>query len=150
MPIRESEKGRYPPDWPKISARVREEAGQRCEWCAVRNGALIYRGSDNQHDVSLPAYRYAGASAFEPSIHAQTGEAIPGSGWDTFDTWREKPVRVVLTVAHLDHQPENCARDNLKALCQRCHNAYDAPMRRQGLAERRKSALASGDLFAED
>jgi len=34
--------------------------------------------------------------------------------------------KVVLTVAHLDHQPENCDEDNLKAMCQRCHLAYDA------------------------
>lgn len=32
---------------------------------------------------------------------------------------------VVLTVAHLDHIPENCADDNLRAACQRCHNRYD-------------------------
>ena len=33
--------------------------------------------------------------------------------------------KVILTVAHLDHTPENCADDNLKAMCQRCHLAYD-------------------------
>lgn len=33
--------------------------------------------------------------------------------------------RVILTVAHLDHTPENCADDNLKAMCQRCHLRYD-------------------------
>ena len=33
---------------------------------------------------------------------------------------------VVLTVAHLDHRPENCADENLKAMCQRCHLRYDA------------------------
>lgn len=33
--------------------------------------------------------------------------------------------KVVLTVAHLDHTPENCADDNLKAMCQRCHLRYD-------------------------
>jgi len=27
---------------------------------------------------------------------------------------------VVLSVAHLDHDPSNCADDNLRALCQRC------------------------------
>ena len=32
---------------------------------------------------------------------------------------------VVLTVAHLDHTPENCVDDNLRAGCQRCHNRYD-------------------------
>lgn len=34
--------------------------------------------------------------------------------------------RVVLTVAHLDHQPENCRRANLRAYCQRCHLSYDS------------------------
>lgn len=33
---------------------------------------------------------------------------------------------VVLTTAHLDQQPENCQDANLRAMCQRCHLAYDA------------------------
>lgn len=37
--------------------------------------------------------------------------------------------RVVLTIAHLDHTPENCAPENLRALCQKCHNQYDAKHR---------------------
>lgn len=44
--------------------------------------------------------------------------------------------KVVLTTAHLDHTPENCDDANLAALCQKCHNAYDAPMRRRGIIER--------------
>lgn len=55
---------------------------------------------------------------------------------------------VVLTVAHLDHEPENCADDNLKAMCQRCHNRYDGPKRRAGIKERAKLQMAAGDLFA--
>ena len=39
---------------------------------------------------------------------------------------RENGAVVVLTIAHLDHQPENCNPDNLRALCQRCHLSYDA------------------------
>jgi hypothetical protein len=54
---------------------------------------------------------------------------------------------VVLTVAHLDHVPENCSADNLKAMCQRCHNRYDAPMRRAGINARRHAAQAVSDLF---
>lgn len=37
--------------------------------------------------------------------------------------------KVILTTAHLDHDPTNCADDNLKAGCQRCHNIYDAVFR---------------------
>ena len=33
---------------------------------------------------------------------------------------------VVLTTAHLDHTPANCDPENLMAMCQRCHLAYDA------------------------
>ena len=55
--------------------------------------------------------------------------------------------RVVLTVAHLDHQPENCADENLKAMCQRCHNKMDAPMRRRGIKERQRAKCAIGDLL---
>ena len=40
-------------------------------------------------------------------------------------------ARIVLTVAHLDHTPENCSLDNLRALCQRCHNRYDAEHRKE-------------------
>jgi hypothetical protein len=32
---------------------------------------------------------------------------------------------VVLTVAHLNHTPEDCRDENLAALCQRCHLNYD-------------------------
>ncbi len=50
--------------------------------------------------------------------------------------------KVVLTVAHLDHQPENCADANLKAMCQRCHLAYDAVHHAQTAARTRTQALA--------
>ena len=50
--------------------------------------------------------------------------------------------RVVLTVAHLDHDPTNNDPSNLRALCQRCHNAHDAPMR----AWRRRYRLDNGQL----
>ena len=36
-----------------------------------------------------------------------------------------KPLVIVLTVAHRDHQPENVADDNLAVWCQRHHLAYD-------------------------
>ena len=35
--------------------------------------------------------------------------------------------KVILTVAHLDHDKSNNKFDNLKALCQKCHLAYDLP-----------------------
>ena len=51
-----------------------------------------------------------------------------------------KHVKIILTIAHLDHTPENCHPDNLKAWCQKCHNSYDAPVR----AANRKTRLKNG------
>lgn len=44
-------------------------------------------------------------------------------------TVKENGARVVLTIAHLDHTPENCDYSNLRALCQKCHNSYAAKHR---------------------
>ncbi|RPE27213.1 hypothetical protein [Kitasatospora cineracea] len=55
--------------------------------------------------------------------------------------------KVVLTTAHLNHQPEDCHPENLRAMCQGCHNAYDAAHRRQTRAEtRRRAAENAGQL----
>jgi len=54
-------------------------------------------------------------------------------------TVRENGSKVVLTIAHLDHTPENNDPSNLRALCQKCHNTYDASHRAE---TRRNSKLA--------
>lgn len=43
----------------------------------------------------------------------------------------ETGSKVVLTVAHLDHDPRNNSEGNLAALCQRCHLNYDRDHNRQ-------------------
>lgn len=144
MPIRPENRDRYPPDWPEISRRVREEAGQRCEACAAPNGELIRRGRDASGGA---LWRPASATAYEDGFCAETGVEVPDTGADTVD-WGN-PVKVVLTVAHLDHRPENVDRANLRAWCQRCHNAYDAPIRRAGISQRRRAAAAVGDLIGQ-
>ena len=40
---------------------------------------------------------------------------------EPFDTHRR-----TLTVAHLNHIPEDCREENLKAMCAVCHLRYDA------------------------
>jgi 5-methylcytosine-specific restriction endonuclease McrA len=46
-------------------------------------------------------------------------------GAENYRPHPETGSRVVLTVAHLDHDPQNNKEDNLKAMCQRCHLKYD-------------------------
>ncbi len=52
--------------------------------------------------------------------------------------------KVVLTVAHLDRIPENCGFSNLRALCQRCHLAYDADDHRAQASHTRAVRAAEG------
>ena len=56
--------------------------------------------------------------------------------------------KIVLTVAHLDHTPENCDPSNLKAMCQRCHLRYDLALHVQHSRETRRNRKAAGDLFS--
>ena len=49
--------------------------------------------------------------------------------------------KVILTTAHLDHDPASNAEDNLAALCQKCHDSYDAG-RRHATCKRRAHELA--------
>lgn len=55
------------------------------------------------------------------------------------------PVKVVLTVAHLDHDEENwdVKDERLAALCQKCHLTYDIPEKKK----RRRNKKAISDLF---
>jgi 5-methylcytosine-specific restriction endonuclease McrA len=58
--------------------------------------------------------------------------------------------KIILTIAHLDHTPENCARENLRALCQKCHNGHDAKHRAQTrkrfIYEKQLALFEQGDL----
>lgn len=57
--------------------------------------------------------------------------------------------RVVLTVAHLDHQPENCSASNLKAMCQRCHLRYDTAHHQRNAAATRRAKKHNLELFGQ-
>lgn len=58
--------------------------------------------------------------------------------------------KVVLTTAHLDHTPENCAPDNLKAMCQACHLHYDKEHHAQTAYRTRKAKAGVSDMFGEN
>lgn len=70
-----------------------------------------------------------------PDCRAENGAPHPVTG-----------SRVVLTVAHLDHQPENCADDNLRAWCQRCHLKYDSLHHKINAAATRRARMNNMEL----
>lgn len=97
--------------------RPENRARYPADWPAIRDRIRQRSGGICE---GSPAY---------PDCRAAHGQAHPVTG-----------SRVILTVAHLDHQPENCADSNLRHWCQRCHNTYDAPHRAAGRAQRRAPA----------
>ncbi len=144
MPIRPENKERYPANWPEISKAIRERAGDKCEQCGVANGAEIMRfTSEDYHGLPVFCLRDTG-DVFSAMDGSRVGFEPPLALEDQIGG---KWVKVILTVAHRDHQPENCDPDNLRCWCQRCHNAYDAPMRRAGTKARRRIGGAINDLF---
>lgn len=70
--------------------------------------------------------------AGECGLHTTTGRCVEINGRPA--VWAKG--KIVLTVAHLDHDPINCADANLKAMCQRCHLRYDVEHHRETKARR--------------
>jgi hypothetical protein len=141
VPIRPENKLRYPPDWPAISAAIRQRARNVCEDCKVPNYELGGRLEGGHWCKAQPTGTCAkGLSWPQPGEYSwcdgKHGAAV-----------MLRIVRIVLTVAHLNHQPEDCRPENLKCLCQRCHNRLDASERRRGMRARAHAAAAVGDFF---
>lgn len=135
MPIRSEMKALYPANWNEISARIRyERAGNKCEKCGVKNHSLGARDKNGNFMLVEP-----------------DGEKLLRLAWPRPGEYRwfpdgvhRKVMRIVLTVAHLNHDPADCRDENLAAWCQRCHNQYDAAMRRERRKQRENDCA---DLF---
>lgn len=117
MPIRPENKKLYPKNWKQIRKDILQRANNRCEFCGVENYAEGYRDKDGNFIISEGVQQEA----------------------DTIDG--EKIIRIVLTVAHLDHDPQNNDYNNLRALCQRCHLRHDIEQHRQSWIRNKKLPL---------
>jgi hypothetical protein len=81
---------------------------------------------------------YAEAREFAAASNTESdGRDADGNRWFV----------IVLTVAHLDHDPRNCDLSNLKALCQWCHLHYDRQHHAETAARTRRTGKAAADLF---
>jgi hypothetical protein len=134
MPIKPENRHRYPADWKQIRARILLRANYRCEapGCRAKHGVTGY-WHDSRFTPMPDALWYAGA---------KLGDRIACADGNTI-----KIIKIVLTIAHLDHQPENCADDNLRAWCQRHHLGYDAKHHAATAAATRRARANTLDLF---
>ena len=111
MPIRPENKARYPDNWQEIRASIIQRSQNRCECTGQCGRYHLPAGMTPQTMGDFPQAEKKRCFAMQYEPHPRTN------------------AKVVLTIAHLDHQPENNDPDNLRAMCQRCHNMYDAPNR---------------------
>lgn len=93
-------------------------------WKAIRAAILERAG-----------HRCEGSPDF-PECRAENHRPHPDTG-----------SRVVLTIAHLNHTPEDCRPENLRAWCQRCHLHYDRHHHRENAARTRRSRHPVRDMF---
>ena len=120
---------KYCQDWKLRSRFIRFfRAKNKCECCGVPNKKMILRG----HFDGIEVYQDIEGAIFradnsEYLTHRYIGE-VDKEVKNNF-------IKVVLTVAHLDHDINNNSFFNLKAMCQKCHNNYDKEHRK---ATRRK------------
>ena len=103
MPIKPENKKLYPKNWKEIRQNILQRANNKCEFCGISNYAVGYRDY-NGNFVKVNEY----AENVSPDV-----------------LYGEKIIKIVLTIAHLDHNPQNNNPENLKALCQKCHLNYD-------------------------
>lgn len=118
MPIDYS---KYPPDWKEIRQRILDRDGNCCQKCGLRNRQTVYSVPFNIRKIVNGNSRYVKQKIwFRSEQDAKRASQV--------DTGKVSPVKVVLTIAHLDHDEENwdVSDDRLAALCQMCHLRYDA------------------------
>lgn len=138
MPIKPENRARYPKDWRHIRAAILERAGRKCEGCSVKQYAVAHWNGDEW---------CVDSSSLEDGITYAQARQIAAENSIGWEPGMPKWIVVVLTVAHLDHTPENCDITNLRAWCQRCHLRYDAKLHQANAAKTRKARKAVGDLF---
>lgn len=140
MPIRPENKHRYPPDWKQIRERILARADNRCEKCKVLNRTRIARGGGDDAGT----YMTDDAEVF----NAETGEHLGQCRMSDYHV--DRMVDIVLTIAHLDHQPENCADDNLRAWCQMHHLRHDQQHHAASRAINRRTAGGQLQLLDDE
>lgn len=123
MPISKAQLALYPRSWKAIRKEILERAGSRCE-CAG--------------ECKLP--HAGGRCGLLHGEWVRRGEAEEEMG-----TYRT--IRIVLTIAHLNHNPKDSRRRNLKAMCQRCHLRYDSALHQRNAALTRDRKRGQLRLF---
>ena len=108
---------KYPPNWTsEIVPRILRRAKNKCECCGLENHSIVYSVNFNGKRTWHETFEVANTQP--KSFEMKNRKVVENP----------KPVKVVLTIAHLDHDEtnHNVTDNRLKAMCQLCHLRYDA------------------------
>lgn len=147
MPIKPENRALYPKHWSQLSHAAKERAGWRCvhEEGGRRCTARQYEvGRWDEHGwIALrePASSYQQARQEAADVQFSLYGDDPDS---------PKVIVIVLTTAHLDHDPTNCAPENLAPMCQRHHLRHDQKHHQANAYMTRRERAQTVDLFHED
>ncbi len=81
--------------------------------------------------------------AGECGLHTTSGRCTERHG----DAAKFAKGKVILTVAHLNHDETDCREENLKAMCQRCHLRYDKEHHQINARQTRRNKLNTIEMF---
>lgn len=123
MPIKPENKKLYPKNWKEIRQSILTRANNKCEFCGVENHKWGYRDKNGEFVIS---------EGMQQEADELDGEHL---------------FKIVLTIAHLDHNPQNNNPENLKALCQKCHLNYDKEHHAETRRKTRELASGQTKLF---
>lgn len=142
MPIKPENRALYPKDWPEISRQAKERAGWKCQHpgCLARQYSIgIWWREDGVH-------RWAEQYPPEPT-YSEARQVAAEAFWEVQHVGGEPCIVIVLTVAHLNHDPTDCRPENLAAMCQRHHLAYDHDHHRANAQATRRAKAGTLELF---
>ena len=124
---------KYPPNWKtEIRPRILERANNCCENCLVKNYEWIIRG--------INCYQKLDGAIFNMKSELITYDYVGSVS-------NKKPIKIILTIAHLDHDIKNNDLSNLKALCQKCHLDYDKNFHAENRRKTQNAKQGLSDLF---
>ena len=104
---------KYPSNWKtEIRPSILEMANNCCQFCGAKNYSVYL--IENDKKIFLQPYESTNFFICPDGFKRTVGR----TGAFTLK-------KVVLTIAHLDHDISNNCLSNLKALCQKCHLSYD-------------------------
>ena len=132
----------YPKNWKtEIRPRILARANNCCEQCKVPNYAVICRGRWKGEDV----YQNDDGQIFSATDGGYLGSSYVGDIWG--EGVKQVVLKVVLTVAHMEHDLSTHEDEDLNALCQTCHLRHDKKLHSENARQTRDKKKGILKLF---